>query len=254
MLKKIVLSLLLSCIIVSPLFAKTKSKNIYEKLTIATEATYPPFVYFNSSGDIQGFDADIINALCDQIHAKCELQNTSFDSLIPSLQIGRFDAVFGGMGITPAREKVVDFTKPYYKNSVTFVVKKDSKFLLNNIKGKTVGVQIGTTFAKFLHEKYKNLITIKTYASNMEALMDLKLGRINAVFLDKPVAVEWLKNKHNQEYTTVYNIYNDKYFGIGNGIAIKKNNQKLIKVLNHALVDIKANGKYQKIVDKWFKK
>lgn len=250
MFKKTAMALLVGAVSLSPFISQAAQK----KLIFATEATYPPFVYMNANGTMNGFDADIIEALCNQMHRQCKLVNAPWDSLIPSLQIGRFDSLFGGMGITAQREKVVDFTKPYYENAVTFVIKKGANFTLENIKGKTIGVQVGTTFDRYLRQKYGNSITIKTYESNMTALMDLKAGRINAVFLDKPVATMWLKQKINEDYTDKYNIYNKKYFGIGNGIAIKKTNPELVKELNTALTQIKQDGTYQKIVNQWFGK
>ncbi|MCF6767107.1 transporter substrate-binding domain-containing protein [Thiotrichales bacterium 19S11-10] len=228
--------------------------NNQKKLVFATEATYPPFVYMNSNGVMNGFGADMVEALCQQMDRQCKLVNAPWDSLIPSLQIGRFDAIFGGMGITKAREKVVSFTTPYYVNSVTFVVKKDSDFSLDNMEGKTIGVQVGTTFAKYLLAKYSGQVTIKTYQSNMTALMDLKAGRVDAVFLDKPVAVLWLEKKINEGFTSRYTIQDPQFFGIGNGIAVKKSNKALLYSLNQAIEAIKANGTYEKIVNKWFGK
>lgn len=247
MFKKIIIS-------ASLLMSLVVNANAQDQKTLifATEATYPPFVSISPNGQIKGFDAEIVQALCKQMHRHCKLVNAPWDSLIPSLQIGRFDALFGGMGITKAREHVVDFTKPYYENSVTFVVKKGSEFSLSNIKGKTIGVQVGTTFAKYLMVKYGNQITIKTYQSNMTALIDLKAGRLNAVFLDKPVAALWLKKPANKNYTDEYAITNPTYFGLGNGIAINKNNPQLVNDLNKALIEIKANGTYTKIVNQWF--
>ncbi|MCF6766259.1 transporter substrate-binding domain-containing protein [Thiotrichales bacterium 19S3-7] len=247
MLKKIVFLVSLLMTLVINTYAQDQKPLIF-----ATEATYPPFVSMSSNGQIKGFDAAIIEALCTQMQRNCKLVNAPWDSLIPSLQIGRFDALFGGMGITKAREKVVDFTNPYYENSVTFVIKKGSDFSLNTIKGKTIGVQVGTTFAKYLMMKYGNQITIKTYQSNMTALIDLKASRLDAVFIDKPVAKLWLDKSDNSDYMDKYSITNTTYFGTGNGIAVNKNNPKLVKQLNSALADIKANGTYQKIVHQYF--
>src|SRR5690606_17599012 len=97
----------------SSIFAQT--------IKFAMEATYPPFEYVDASGNIKGFDVDIANALCQQLKAQCEFSNQPFNSLIPSLQLGKFDAIISALGITTERAKQVSFTNPYYQPSGSFV-------------------------------------------------------------------------------------------------------------------------------------
>ena len=223
-------------------------------LKFATEATYPPFVSMNANHKMVGYGPDVVHAVCQLMHKKCQLVNTPWESLIPSLKMGKFDALFGGMGITKQRLKVVDFTVPYYENGITYVVNKNSHFKISKqwLKGKTIGVQGGTTFQQYIEKTYGNLVTLKTYASNMTALLDLKSGRLNAVFIDKPVATTWLKKPGNQNYIAVGNIIDTKLFGPGNAIAINKNNKSLEKALNKALNTLKKTGKLKQLQHKWF--
>lgn len=225
-----------------------------QTIKFATEATYPPFVYVGPNGQVQGFGADIVHALCQQMHAKCTIINQPWESLIPSLKLGKFDAIFGGMNITAAREKQVDFTHSYYQNSISFVAAKSTHLVVSKVglKGKTIGVQGGTTFDTYLQDTYGNEITINHYPSEQDALMDLQSGRVDAVVGDSPLIQQWLKKNSGQYAIAGKPINNQKYFGKGDAIAVKKGNVKLLQALNKALVKIKANGTYQKIVNKYF--
>lgn len=240
--KKVVLAALLASLSLSASAAQT--------LRFATEASYPPFEFVDSDNKIQGFDVDLANALCKEIDATCTFTNQAFDSLIPSLKFRRFDAVMAGMDITPEREKQVLFTKPYYDNSATFIVQKGKLADVAALKGKRVGVQNGTTHQKYLSDKHSD-ITIVPYDSYQNAVLDLKNGRIDAVFGDTAVVNQWLKQ--NPNLATLGDKVTDKaYFGTGLGIAVRQGNSELQQKFNGALDKIKADGTYKTIYNKWF--
>lgn len=241
-------------LIAASLLATTLTGFSAEKtLLFATEATYPPFVSMAPNGKMMGADADLINAICAEMHAKCKLVNAPWDSLIPSLLIGKYDALFGGMAITPDREKVVAFTEPYYIDEAAVVAPKSEniQFTADGLKGKIIGVQSGTTFAKYMQAKYSD-VTVKGYDSDMQALLDLQNGRLNAVFLDAPVGQLWIKDHPHAGLTIAKQIMDPTFFGVGNGIAVQKQNTDLLKQLNHAIDVLKANGTYAKIQAKYF--
>ena len=223
-------------------------------IKFATEATYPPFESFDANGKIHGFDVDIMNALCKEMKVKCMIINQPWDSLIPGLKIGKFDALIGSMNITPAREKVVNFTNPYYNNTGSLIAATNENLVFNrqSLYGKTIGVQGGTTFETYLEGQYPN-VNIKTYASTQDAFLDMQAGRINAVFGDSPIINAWLVKQQNNQYTIIGKPVDDpKYFGKGDGIAVNKNNQQLLQALNKAIVKIKTDGTYDKIKKKYF--
>ncbi|MCA7012015.1 arginine ABC transporter substrate-binding protein [Dickeya dadantii] len=221
-----------------------------ETIRFATEASYPPFESVDASNQIVGFDIDLANALCKQIQATCTFSNQAFDSLIPGLKFRRFDAVIAGMDITPERQQQVSFTQPYYENSAMFIAQKGKLTDIAALKGKRVGVQNGTTHQKFLLDKHKD-ITVVPYDSYQNAVLDLKNGRLDAVFGDTAVVNEWLKQ--NENLASVGDKVTDKdYFGIGLGIAVRQNNDELVKKFNDALNNIKQDGTYQTIYKKWF--
>jgi arginine transport system substrate-binding protein len=240
--KKVVLAALLAGLSLSASAAQT--------LRFATEASYPPFEFVDSDNKIQGFDVDLANALCKEIDATCTFTNQAFDSLIPSLKFRRFDAVMAGMDITPEREKQVLFTKPYYDNSAIFIAQKGKLADVAALKGKRVGVQNGTTHQKYLSDKHSD-ITVVPYDSYQNAILDLKNGRIDAVFGDTAVVNEWLKTNPQLGVATP-KVTDAQYFGTGLGIAVRPDNKALLEKLNGALKAIKADGTYQKISNQWF--
>ncbi|RWR02055.1 arginine ABC transporter substrate-binding protein [[Pantoea] beijingensis] len=240
--KKVVLAALLTSISLSATAAQT--------IRFATEASYPPFEFVDADNKIQGFDVDLANALCKEIDATCTFTNQAFDSLIPSLKFRRFDAVMAGMDITPDREKQVLFTQPYYDNSALFIAQKGKVADIAALKGKRVGVQNGTTHQTYLTDK-QGEVTIVPYDSYQNAILDLKNGRIDAVFGDTAVVNEWLKQ--NPGLASVGEKVTDKaYFGTGLGIALRLGNSELQGKLNAALDKVKADGRWKTIYQKWF--
>ncbi|MBD2814015.1 arginine ABC transporter substrate-binding protein [Xenorhabdus sp. Flor] len=242
--KKLLLAALLSSITLSATAAEKQT------LRFATEATYPPFEFIDANNKIQGFDVDLANAMCKKIHAECTFTNQAFDSLIPSLKFRRVDVLIAGIDITPDRQKQVDFTDTYYDNSAIFVVVKGKYSQVAELKGKQIGTQNGTTHQKYLMEQHKELNSVP-YDSYQNAILDLKNGRIDALFGDTAVVNVWLKK--NKELGTIGKKVTDKnYFGTGLGIAVRKGNTVLLNKLNQALAEIKQDGTYDTIYKKWF--
>ena len=240
--------MLLLCYVVNAYAVKT--------IRFATEATYPPFEYLDASGKIKGFDIDLANALCAQMKVQCEFSNQTFQSLIPSLKLGKFDAVISTLNITPEREKQVAFTHPYYLPSGSFVGLTDKHYSLSNLTGKTIGVQQSSTFEKYLQDKFGDKITIKTYAGIQDTFLDLASGRVDLVLADTPIAQEWLQRDNNSKQYSVIDkpFFDAHYFGTGYGIAVNQRNKELLTALNKALADVKANGTYTKIFNQYFSK
>lgn len=221
-----------------------------DKISFGSSATYPPFESLDAGNQIVGFDIDLAKALCKQMQADCTFTNHAFDSLIPSLKFRKYDAVISGMDITPERAKQVAFTHPYYANSAVVIAKKGQYKSLDDLKGKRIGMENGTTHQKYLQDKHPEVKTV-SYDSYQNAIIDLKNGRIDGVFGDTAVVNEWLKT--NPQLGTVgEHVTDPQYFGTGLGIAVRPDNQALLKKLNDALAAIKADGTYQKISNEWF--
>ncbi|MDU6922961.1 arginine ABC transporter substrate-binding protein ArtI [Franconibacter helveticus 513] len=242
--KKVLIAALLASVSLSATAAQT--------IRFATEASYPPFESMDASNKIVGFDVDLANALCKEIDATCTFTNQAFDSLIPGLKFKRFEAVMAGMDITPERQKQVLFTNPYYDNSALFIGQQGKFASLDQLKGKRVGVQNGTTHQKYINDKHPEITTVP-YDSYQNAKLDLQNGRIDAVFGDTAVVTEWLKA--NPKLAAVGEKVTDKaYFGTGLGIAVRQGNTDLQQKFNTALEKVKKDGTYDAIYKKWFQK
>ncbi|WP_318520751.1 arginine ABC transporter substrate-binding protein [Photobacterium leiognathi] len=239
-------------ILLATIIGLASSQAMAQEIKFAMEATYAPFEYMDENNQIQGFDVDIANALCKELDATCTFHNQSFDSLIPALKFKRYDAAISAMDITEARQQQVSFSQPYYDNAAGFISIKGKVADIDDLKGKRVGVQNGSTHQSYLTDQMPDVTTVP-YNSYQDAFIDMQNGRIDAVFGDTAVVAEWLKKDDKLAYVGKP-VTNPKYFGNGFGIAVNKNNQELLKQLNTALAKIKQDGQYQVIFDKYFGK
>lgn len=245
----------ISLIILASLISPNGWAALPQTISFATESTYPPFEYVDSSGQIQGFDIELANALCTDMKVTCTFTNQPWLSLIPSLKLGKFDALISALNITDARKQQVDFTDPYYATTGSFVSMSDKPVVISKdgLKDKIVGVQTGSSFQQYMMGEYPD-VKIKTYDGMQDAFLDMVAGRVDVVLGDTPMMKYWLKqNDLTHKYTMVGEpIVNAKYFGNGYGIAVKKGNTELLTAFNKALADIKANGTYDSIVRTYF--
>ena len=222
-----------------------------DNLVIGTEATYAPFEFTNDKNEIVGFDIDMINKICDEMKVSCKIVNQSFDGLIPSLKTRRIDAAIAGIDVTAERQKQVDFTKIYYDDSsIQFITLKDSLTSLDQLKGKRVGIQKGTTYLKYLNEKFPDVKPV-SYDSYQFAFLDLKAKRIDAIVSSSFVAGDWL-GKEAEIVPLGDKITDHEFFGEGLGIALRKGNDELREKFNQAIDKLKANGELDAIYKKWF--
>lgn len=221
-----------------------------QSITFGTEATYAPFEYYDKDNQLVGFDIDIAQKICEIAQFECKFTNQAFDSLIPSLKTRRIDAAISGIDITPERKQQILFSQPYYHNSAAFLSQENAFSSIQELKGKRVGVQNGTTYQKYLLEQFPE-IKIINYATYQYAILDLKSRRIDAIFSDRALADEWIKNDKNLSVVG-NNVVDSNYFGSGLGIATHKGNHQLVNIFNQALRQMQTDGSYQQIYDKWF--
>lgn len=237
------------------LLFSTAGMSLPKVIHFATEATYPPFEYVDASGQIKGFDIDVAKEVCKRSGVQCTFSNQPWDSLIPGLKLGKFDALISAMAITDVRKKQVDFTNPYLESTAIFIAPKNSHLTLDpsSLKNKTIGVQGGTTFAQYLKAHYGNQVKIKEYTGIQDVLLDLHSGRVDGVIGDTPVLLQWLNVKDNQGFAQVGNvIQSPEFFGSGYGIAVQKDNTELLTAFNNALTQMKQEGMLKKESEQFF--
>lgn len=222
----------------------TTASSQERKLVIATEANYPPFNNLTADGKIVGFDVDVINAVCEEIKAKCDIIAQDWDGLLPGLLTNKYDAVIAGMSITPEREQQVDFSDPYFSNTMVWLAKNDGSFDPNNIKNLILGGQRATSPAAYIQQKYdgKDGNRVQLYDTYTNAYLDLKAGRNHAVMAEKVSAADWLK-----ENSDGFGLIGDEIDNNDNlGIAVRKGDV-LKDEFNKALAALKANGKLSEL-------
>ena len=222
-----------------------------ETLKMGIEAAYPPFNNKDASGNVVGFDKDIGDALCAKMKVeKCEVYVSDWDGIIPALNAKKFDFLVSSLSITDERKQAVDFTDPYYSNKLQFIAPKNVDFKTDkaSLKGKVIGTQRATLSGTWLEDNYGDDVEVKLYDTQENAYLDLIAGRIDGILADKYVQYEWLKSKDGQnfEFKGEPVVDSDKI-----GIAVRKGDP-LREKLNKALAEIKADGTYKKINDKYF--
>ncbi len=247
--------LTISSIILS--FALLFSASAFSKtLRIGVEGAYPPFSSVNKDGKLEGFDIEIAEALCKNMSTECKLIKQDWDGIIPALIARKYDAIVASMSMTDERKEKVDFTNHYYKSPARFIHKKNGasdEISAAGLKGKSVGVQRGTVSDKFITGTFGEGVDIKRYGTQEEAYLDLNAGRLDFVFADAFVLLEFLNSDNGKDYEFIGDGYSDpKYFGEGIGIAIRKGDTELTDKLNKAIAGIRADGTYDTIRKKYF--
>ncbi len=222
---------------------------------IGVEGAYPPFSKTTKDGTLEGFDIDIANALCKSMDVECKLVKQDWDGIIPALLARKYDAIVASMSMTDERKEKVAFSNHYYKSPARFIHKKDVPFEISKagLKGKSVGVQRGTVSDKFITGEFGEGVDIKRYGTQEEAYLDLNAGRVEFVFADAFVLLEFIGSDNGKDYEFVGESYSDpKYFGEGIGIALRKKDTELKDKFNKAIADIRADGTYDTIRKKYF--
>lgn len=233
-----------------------------DTLRIGVEGAYPPFSFKTESGELTGFDIDFARALCAEIKAECELVETSWDGLIPSLNSGKIDAIIASMAATDERRQNVDFSNKYYNRSGgKFVMEKAAaeKITEENfkelLKGKVVGVQRTTIHERFLEGEMKDVLArIQSYNTQEEALLDLQAGRLDAVYADATQLQEGFLDSSESEgfAASAPKFHVRKYYGDGSSIAVRKGEDALRERLNAGILAMRENGKYMEVNNKYF--
>ncbi|MBZ0215085.1 MAG: ABC transporter substrate-binding protein [Fimbriimonadaceae bacterium] len=227
----------------------------WSTVRIGTEGAYPPFNLIDSNGELQGFDIDIAKALCDQMKVTCTFVAQDWDGIIPALLANKYDAIVASMSITEERREKVDFSDKYYNTPARFITRKEGGVTDTSpagMSGKAIGAQSSTTHATYLEDMYPDA-SIKLYTTQDEANLDLASGRLDAVLADSIVLLEWLKTDGGSCCDFVGDdVISVKHFGEGVGIAMRQDDDDLREMFNKAIAEIRANGTYQQINDKYF--
>ena len=224
-----------------------------ETYTVLMNPDFPPFDTTDAeSGELDGFDVDMVNAIAEDQGFSVEWKSMEFDSLIPALEAGNGDIVASGMnGDVPERQEKVDFTDPYYKSGLVVMVKADN----DTINGEDdltadmrVASQSGTTGADEVNRlkdegQIGEAVILKGFD---ECVLQLQNGDSDAVIIDEPVANGYMKMKEGEFKAVGETINAERY-----AMAVAKGNSELQEKLNTGLKNIIDSGKFAEICEKW---
>ncbi|MFD1880489.1 transporter substrate-binding domain-containing protein [Paracoccus pacificus] len=225
------------------------------KVGIAAEP-YPPFTVPDVSGNWSGFEIDFANAICAKMGDTCEITPTSWDGIIPALTSKKIDMIVASMSITEDRMKTIDFSDPYYNTPAVLVGAKDAPDYTgpDQLKGKILGVQTATTHQSYADKHFAGIADIKVYQTQDEANQDLASGRIDYVQADILPMTDYVNTETGKACCRIVGqVEADKaILGNGVGVGLRKGDTALKDKVNKAIADIRADGTYKTINDKYF--
>lgn len=250
----------------------------WKTVTIAFEGGYAPWNLTLPGGKLGGFEPELAANLCERAQLKCNLVAQDWDGMIPGLQAGKFDVLMDAISITPEREKIIAFSKPYASTPATFAV-TDTKIipkatagtpslkldtdarsnapavqaLRTALKGKTIGIQSGTVYTRFINENFKDVASIRVYKTSPERDLDLANGRIDASFDDVTYYAANADKKEAVPTVTAGPKIGGPIWGPGEGLAFRKQDADLKAKFDAAITAAIADSTVKKLSEKWFK-
>ena len=216
-------------------------------LNVGTNAEFPPFEYVNDNGEPDGFDIALIKAIGEKLGVEVQVENMEFEALVAS--IGRkIDVAIAGMTITEERQKMVDFSNPYYI-AVQYVILPEGSAIAtaDDLKGKAIGVQLGTT-GDILAEDIEGA-EVAQYNKALDAVNDLINGRLDCVIVDKNPALVFA-SKFEGKVTAV----DGEQFGFETeeyAISLPKGDTELADKINAALQELMEDGTFDALVEEY---
>ncbi len=218
-------------------------------LNVGTNAEFPPFEYVGDDGEPDGFDMALIKAIGEKLGVDVVVENMEFDSLVASIG-SKIDVAIAGMTVTEERKNAVDFSDDYYEAVQYVIVSADSEIAnAEDLKGKTIGVQLGTT-GDFIVEEIEDA-TPAQYNKAVDAVNDLRNGRVDAVIIDKNPALVF-----GEQFKDEVKLYDGESADFGfekeyYAIALPKGDEELAKSINEALAELKEDGTFDELVTQY---
>ena len=231
--------------------AATKVEQIKEKgkLVLGTSADYPPFEFhkqIDGKDVIVGFDIEIAKEIANELGVELEIKDMKFDGLLAALQTGKVDVVIAGMNPDEERRKAVDFSDVYYKEVQSVVTKTenvDNIKTLDDLKGKKVGVQKGTTMESIAQQKMTES-EIKALGKVTDIVLELKNDKVDAIVMEKPVAKAYISANPDIAMTGIELEPEDTGFAV----AVKKGNEDFVSSINDVLKKLSDEGKIDQFI------
>ncbi|MEI6856445.1 amino acid ABC transporter substrate-binding protein [Psychrilyobacter sp.] len=223
--------------------------------TVGLDDTFAPMGFRGKNGEIIGFDIDLAKEAARKMGVEVRFKPGDWDGIIFELRSKKIDMVWNGMTITENRKKQIAFSKPYFSGEQIVVTKSGSDIQkISDLSGKTVGVQLGSSsyFALEKNPVYSSVKDVKKYGSNVEALLDLEAGRIQAIIIDSMVGKYYIAKKEKKENKDIFSVVNDPLAVEYMGVGMRKEDRSFVTEIDRVLDEMQKDGSYKKIYEKWF--
>lgn len=215
-------------------------------LIVAVDTAFVPFE-FKQGDKYVGFDIDLWEAIATELDLEYKLQPMDFSGILPALQTNNIDAALAGITITDERKKAIDFSDGYYDSGFILMVAKDSDIDgPDDLKGKTLSLKTGTSAAEYARNNFKDT-TLRLFPNIDNAYLELQTGRVDAAMHDTPNVLYYIKEAGQGRVKTV----GEQMLAHEYGIAFPKGSN-LIPQVNVVLAQMKEDGRYEAIYEKWF--
>jgi polar amino acid transport system substrate-binding protein len=211
-----------------------------QTIRLGTEGAYPPYNFINDAGEIVGYEVELGNELCKRAGLTCEWVQNDWDSIIPNLQSGNYDAIMAGMSITDEREEVIDFTQNYIPPASSSYVALTADA---DIKGGVVAAQTGTIQAGYVAESGATLLE---FATPEETVAAVKSGEAVAVFADKDYLVPVVAESGGE----LVMLDADVQLGGGVGMGLRDSDDELRGKFDAAIKSMKCDGSLDALIAK----
>ena len=217
------------------------------KLTMSTNAAFPPYEMTTDSGDFEGIDIDVAAAIAEKLGLELQVDDMDFDAALLAAQSGKSDIVMAGVTVTDERQKVMDFSDTYAEGIQSIIVPEDSDIAsADDLAGKIIGTQRGTTGYIYCTDDFGE-DSVVAYDDGLTAVQALNNGQVDAVVIDNAPAKEFVAA--NPGLKILDTAYAQEDYAIG----VAKGNTELLNAINGALEELQADGTLQSIVDKYIK-
>lgn len=217
------------------------------KLTMSTNAAFPPYEMTTDSGDFEGIDIDVAAAIAEKLGLELQVDDMDFDAALLAAQSGKSDMVMAGVTVTDERQKVMDFSDTYAEGIQSIIVPEDSDIAsADDLAGKIIGTQRGTTGYIYCTDDFGE-DSVVAYDDGLTAVQALNNGQVDAVVIDNAPAKEFVAA--NPGLKILDTAYAQEDYAIG----VAKGNTELLNAINGALEELQADGTLQSIVDKYIK-
>ncbi len=240
--KKLLLSIALaSAVVATPAMSET--------VRIGTEGAYAPYNYVDDNGKLAGYEVDLGNALCAEAGLSCEFVANEWDSIIPNLVAGNYDAIMAGMSITDERKQTINFSEEYYPSEPSkYAAAAGADFDFANLSGQKIGVQGATIQAAYAEEHFGANNTILSFETFDQSVADLAAGNLDILLADGDPLGPVVEASGG----ALAFVGDGVRIGGGVGIGMRKKDTDLADKMNAAIAALKANGTVDKLIKEYF--